>query len=197
MFPSEVERPSRALLGILLIEMGSITESQLRHALAEQEENGELLGEVLVANGYASRLAIKTALAKQRALGLEPEHEYGTGLLAKLADERSRAPLSASGLSHEARTKDPIASRSQADVSSGQVAQFEHRLEEHERRLEEVGGELDVLRDLLERASEAIVERKILSCVKDTVETDFLVVADRARRHLAARRAALPSLFQD
>jgi len=191
MFPTEAERPSRVLLGMLLVEMGSITESQLRHALSEQEQNGQLLGEVLVANGYTSRLVIEKALAKQRGPSVELEHEYGTGLLAKLTDERSRERPTPRPVGYEVRELDPVAHH--ADEDAARTSRLEHRLEDHERRLAEIGCELDVLRDLLERASQAAAEQRPLGPPGGTAEPDFLVVVGRAKRHLAARRAALPS----
>ena len=83
----------RLLLGLLLIEMGVISEEQLEQALEAQKESGEPLGKVLVACGHASRLAIQDALARQSGFAFEPEHGYGTGLRTKLvAVERRPEP---------------------------------------------------------------------------------------------------------
>ena len=76
---SALEQPRR-LLGLLLIEMGVISEEQLEQALEVQEESGGRLGDILIARGYTSRLAIQDALAQQSGLWLEPEEGYGTGL---------------------------------------------------------------------------------------------------------------------
>src|SRR3954454_9833441 len=97
---SALEQPRR-LLGLLLIEMGVITPEQLEEALAIQARSGERLGEILVANGYTSRLAIHDALAEQSDLFLEPESGYGTGLREKLVSREGRgkpAPVEAAAL---------------------------------------------------------------------------------------------------
>src|SRR5438093_386815 len=62
---SAAEQPRR-LLGLLLIEMGVISQEQLEEALAVQARTGERLGEILIERGYTSRLAIQDALAEQK-----------------------------------------------------------------------------------------------------------------------------------
>jgi len=97
---SALEQPRR-LLGLLLIEMGVISEDQLEEALELQEQSGERLGDILIARGYTSRLAIQDALAHQSGLLLQPEEGYGTGLRAQLIRREERiTPHLAAAPSH-------------------------------------------------------------------------------------------------
>src|SRR5436190_24245693 len=86
---SAAEQPRR-LLGLLLMEMGVISQEQLEEALAVQARSGERLGEILIELGHTSRLAIHDALAEQSDLFLEPESGYGTGLREKLVSREGR-----------------------------------------------------------------------------------------------------------
>src|SRR5436309_3167238 len=111
---SALEQPRR-LLGLLLIEMGVISEEPLEQALGVQEESGGRLGDILIARGYTSRLAIQDALAQQSGLWLEPEEGYGTGLRAKLIRREERiVPQRAEAPSH--RQEDRHEEVSRADV---------------------------------------------------------------------------------
>jgi hypothetical protein len=68
-------------LGKLLVETGSLSETELEQALAEQRERpGRRLGEILVAQGSLSGPALAVALAKQHGLDLGPEKELDAGL---------------------------------------------------------------------------------------------------------------------
>src|SRR5436309_3927152 len=97
---SALKQPRR-LLGLLLIEMGVISEEQLEQALKVQEESGDRLGDILIACGYTSRLAIQDALAQQSGLWLKPEEGYGTGLRAQLIRREERVvPQPAGAPSH-------------------------------------------------------------------------------------------------
>ena len=80
----------RRLLGLLLIEMGLISEEQLVEALKAQERTGQPLGEVLVGRGYVTRLAIQDALASQRGVLLKADPGFGGGLRDELIRRESR-----------------------------------------------------------------------------------------------------------
>jgi hypothetical protein len=69
---------------------GLISETELAAALAAQEENGKLLGEILVDSGVVSRIAIARVLALQWGVTLEEERGYGYGLRGEL--ERRKLP---------------------------------------------------------------------------------------------------------
>ncbi len=56
------------LLGEMLVENGTVTEPQLREALAEQERTGERLGRILIERGYISRQALGETLEAQRGI---------------------------------------------------------------------------------------------------------------------------------
>ena len=53
------------LMGALLVEHALVTEQQLEQALARQDESGERLGEILVAEFGVSRLQLAGVLAEQ------------------------------------------------------------------------------------------------------------------------------------
>jgi hypothetical protein len=59
-----------ASLGNVLIEMGVITERQLREAVERQENSSleQLLGAVLVHQGYCSKEDVEAALSAQKSL---------------------------------------------------------------------------------------------------------------------------------
>ena len=68
-------------LGKLLVATGSLSETELERALAEQREQpGRRLGEILVAQGSLSGTALAVALAKQHGLDLGPEKELDAAL---------------------------------------------------------------------------------------------------------------------
>ncbi len=78
-------------LGLLLVDKGLMTPSELELALAEQRRTGRLLGQILVGRGYVKSLALTQALAEQHGVELrvsdaddpqvEPatEPDYGLG----------------------------------------------------------------------------------------------------------------------
>ena len=84
------EQPRR-LLGQILIEMGLISEAQLSHALEEQQETGQFLGEILIAHRWVSRPDVGDALRMQRGLLAEPEPGLGGGPQAREAGEPATA----------------------------------------------------------------------------------------------------------
>src|SRR2546421_7768661 len=67
--PDSYAEHGHVLLGALLAENGLLTLSQLERALAEKEETGERLGEIVVRRGWISSRDLAGALALQ--LGLD------------------------------------------------------------------------------------------------------------------------------
>ncbi len=59
---------ARVYLGTLLLRDGVLTPERLEEALAEKEETGRRLGEILVARRWATSRAIARALAEQHGL---------------------------------------------------------------------------------------------------------------------------------
>jgi hypothetical protein len=72
-------RPPRRL-GELLIEAGVLTGPQLDEALAEQEDSGRMLGEILVDRGHVPMITLVNLLSEQLHGRLEQSHGFGTGL---------------------------------------------------------------------------------------------------------------------
>jgi type IV pilus assembly protein PilB len=60
--------PPRLQLGALLVRAGALTTEQLELALAEKEETGRRIGEILVEHGWVEPEAIAKALAQQHGL---------------------------------------------------------------------------------------------------------------------------------
>jgi type IV pilus assembly protein PilB len=58
----------RLPLGALLVRMGALTADQLEAALAEKEDGGRRLGEIVVAHGWVSAARVAMVLAEQHAL---------------------------------------------------------------------------------------------------------------------------------
>ena len=75
----------------MLIEMGLISEPQLRRALEEQQETGQFLGEILIAHRWVSRPAVGDALRVQRGLLAEPDPGLGGGPPVREAEEPATA----------------------------------------------------------------------------------------------------------
>jgi hypothetical protein len=84
------EQPRR-LLGQILIEMRLISEAQLSHALEEQQETGQFLGEILIAHGWIGRTDVGDALRVQRGQLAEPEPGLGGGPQAPEVGEPATA----------------------------------------------------------------------------------------------------------
>src|SRR6266571_2049010 len=179
-------RPHR-LLGLLLIEMGLITAKQLEQALAAQQEGGERLGEVLIARGYTSRLAIEDALARQSGFLLEPEGGYGSGLRAKLVEGENR-PGPAVAEDQPPWRESELFEPHRLDL------QLEPRPTELERRELDAArrGLAEPLGGLPSADSAALAEREAdASALAANPTDDFLAAVWRAQTYLAARRAAL------
>ena len=66
-------------LGVLLVGNGLLTQEQLTAALAEQQQTGRQLGEIVVARGWVSGPLVAQALATQRGGLTKTEYGYATG----------------------------------------------------------------------------------------------------------------------
>jgi hypothetical protein len=218
----DAAKQRRRLLGLLLIEMGLISEEQLEEALKAQKRTGELLGEVLVGRGYVTRLAIQDALASQRGVLLEADPGFGGGLRDELVRRESRREPSADHrplesekiaahapekpeLSIAGRHPEPrVGQRSETQMESESDLERELRrlgavVGKNEQRLAELELELEQTRRALAEALRgmppAIVPAVRLqtsdSRAADNFSEPFLVTVGRARKYLAARRAAL------
>jgi type IV pilus assembly protein PilB len=66
--PSRPVEPSRLPLGTLLVRDGLISTEQLEHALAEKEQTGRRLGEILVSLGWVPSTELARLLAEQHGL---------------------------------------------------------------------------------------------------------------------------------
>ena len=87
------DRPRR--IGELLIEAGLLNGAQLDEALAEQEDSGRMLGEILVDRRYVPMITLVNLLAEQLHGRLDQADGFGTGLRTtleeKLLDDRATA----------------------------------------------------------------------------------------------------------
>ena len=212
----------RRLLGLLLIEMGLISEEQLAEALRAQERTGELLGEVLIGRGYVTRLAIQDALAVQRGVLLKADPGFGGGLRDELIRRESRREPSVDQRPLGLEKRDAVALENpQLSIADGHPEprvsqQSETRLEseselerelgrlsaevgKHEQRLAELELDLEVTHRALAEALRGLPPVNVSpvrlqtsgSRSGDDLSEPFLVTVGRARKHLAARRAAL------
>ena len=66
--PPSLSMQGRPRLGALLISEGLITEGQLQEALAQKEQTGERLGEIIVSKEWVDDDSLARALAKQHGL---------------------------------------------------------------------------------------------------------------------------------
>src|SRR5436309_2554675 len=67
-------------LGELLVERGLLTGSELDAALAEQEDSGRLLGEIIVDLGYVPMITLVNVLTEQLNGEFDHQSGFGTGL---------------------------------------------------------------------------------------------------------------------
>jgi type IV pilus assembly protein PilB len=67
-FHPKSERREHLTLGQTLVEMGALSEAQLKAALDEQNQSGRLLGDILLSRGYIDKRAKALALARQHGL---------------------------------------------------------------------------------------------------------------------------------
>jgi hypothetical protein len=214
------EQPRR-LLGLLMFEMGLISQEQLVQALDAQRRSGELLGEVVIRLGFATRLAIQDALAKQSGVLLRPEAGFGGGLRCELVRREGRRESAVDQQPVELREiksrgtdvpeAAPIASRHrepqvrQPDKTwpepelKKELRRLSAEVGRHAQRLEELEGELERARHALTMArrgtpprnSWAIPVEADEACLADDRSEPFLAIVGRARKHITARRTAL------
>lgn len=184
----------RRLLGRLLVEMDLISEDQLDDALAMQRARGDLLGEVLIAQGYATRLAIQDALAAQRGLLLEPDTGFGAGLRGALVRREGRSERSHESDRHAlleetglgAPATSPLRAQEPSDLAF-ELKRLAAALVRCEQRLEAVEVQLARSRLSVTDAPPDAADSRW------TAEADlFPATIGRARKHLSARRSALP-----
>jgi hypothetical protein len=197
--------------------MGLISEEQLLDALKAQERTGEPLGEVLVGRGYVTRLAIQDALASQRGVLLKADSGFGGGLRDELIRRESRRepsvaqrPLESEQIAPHApeepelsitarleqRSETPVEPESEPTRELGRLCA---EVGNHEQRLAELELELEktrrALAEALRRTQPTNVSPVRLqtpdSRHADNLSEPFLATVGRARKHLAARRAAL------
>jgi type IV pilus assembly protein PilB len=94
---------SKPPLGALLLRDGVVTPEQLERALAEKEETGNRLGELVVALGYAPAASVAQALAEQHQLeyldleAIEIEAEAVKLLPEQLAERYAALPIRLEG----------------------------------------------------------------------------------------------------
>ena len=69
-------------LGTLLVEQGSLSETDVAEALSVQLEDGKRLGEILLERDLVSRPLLARALAEQSGVQLVEEPGFGSGLRA-------------------------------------------------------------------------------------------------------------------
>jgi hypothetical protein len=81
----DAARPRR--LGELLIEAGLLTGGQLDQALAEQQDTGRMLGEILIDREYVPMITLVNLLSEQLNGSIEQEDGFGTGLRQLLEDK--------------------------------------------------------------------------------------------------------------
>ena len=69
-------------LGEVLLQHGVVNADQLALALAEQQQTGRPLGEIIVERGFAPGAMVAQALATQRGGMVKTEYGYATGFQA-------------------------------------------------------------------------------------------------------------------
>ncbi|MGZ4395113.1 MAG: hypothetical protein ACXVZ2_07110 [Gaiellaceae bacterium] len=206
------EQPGR-LLGLLLIEMGLISEEHLVQALETQQRTGELLGEILIGLGIVTRLAIQDALATQRGELLKPDPGFGGGLRSKLIRRESRRESSVDQQVVEfCEIGSPATDAPEAGIGNLQrepregqakgkelLQELRTQVERHEQRLTELERELETARHTLTMAlrgtppgnRSAIPVGVSEARLADDLSELFLATVGRARKHITDRRAAL------
>lgn len=110
-------RDDATSLGNILVEMGVLTETQLREAIERQENSTleQLLGSVLVHFGYCSREDVEAALSAQKSMrgGKKVRHALAVADLAihrkKVNGARDRAIASGARLVRSASGQEFVA----------------------------------------------------------------------------------------
>ena len=92
-------------LGVLLVGNGLLTQEQLTAALAEQQQTGRPLGEIVVARGWVSGPLVAQALATQRGGLTKTEYGYATGFPSGEEPAAPAAPLAPPPVSIEAQAR--------------------------------------------------------------------------------------------
>jgi hypothetical protein len=93
---TSTETPAWKPLGELLVEQSWITKDELEQALAEQEERGQRLGQIVVDKGLISVEELTEVLLAQCGLDISTQDGFGSGLrdeLARRGRRREREPV--------------------------------------------------------------------------------------------------------
>jgi hypothetical protein len=93
---SSVETPAWKPLGELLIEQSWISQEDLEQALADQEQSGARLGQIVVDKGLISVEELTEVLLAQCGLDISTQEGFGSGLrdeLARRGRRREREPV--------------------------------------------------------------------------------------------------------
>jgi len=105
-------------LGVLLVGNGLLTQEQLTAALAEQQQTGRPLGEIVVARGWVSGPLVAQALATQRGGLTKTEYGYATGFPSGEEAAAPAAPVAPPPVSVEVPTRPALRLATPPPVSS-------------------------------------------------------------------------------
>jgi len=105
-------------LGVLLVGNGLLTQEQLTAALAEQQQTGRPLGEIVVARGWVSGPLVAQALATQRGGLTKTEYGYATGFPSGDETAAPAAPVAPPPVTIAAPTRPALRLATPPPVSS-------------------------------------------------------------------------------
>lgn len=163
-------------LGRLLVDKGVISADELGEALAEQQHSGQLLGELLVALGWATRPAIVDALAEQAGVQIERERGFGTGLRGEI--DRRHSELR-ERLERQEPAQEPAGPATELDVLLERLAAASVLVEQLRADVQEL------------EARVRSAEPPVADAVVDDGGIESVLA--RAAQHVAERRARIGS----
>jgi hypothetical protein len=79
-------------LGLLLVDKGLVTQTELEIVLDEQRRTGRLLGQILVGSGSVTGLALAQALTEQHGVELRPNNGAGEPLVTDSQRQTKERP---------------------------------------------------------------------------------------------------------